>query len=166
MMPIENVGPAEPLKPREVIAKMMRLGMTRKQAKHEYRRLKRLEWWGNDRYSVGVDRDSELHGFGPSVRCVHVSFHLRDRAPVSDWRECQEIKNAVLGAEAEAIMLYPAESRVIDTANEFHLWACFDRASGEPMTMPVGWRAGLKTSDSREGAVQRPHSSQLNGDQP
>jgi hypothetical protein len=55
-------------------------------------------------------------------KMVHVSYHRRDRAPIRDWRVGQRIKNEVCGPEWEAVEVYPAESRVVDTSNEFHLW--------------------------------------------
>lgn len=149
-------GPSKPLKPREVIAQCMSFGMTRAQAKLEYRRLRGLEWWGNDQYSASVDRDCNMHTLGPTARVVHISVHRRDRAPVTDWRHMQEIKNAVIGAEAEAVSIHPAESRVVDTANEFHLFAAFDRASNTPLAVPMGFPNGMKQSKSGGGAVQRP----------
>jgi hypothetical protein len=36
----------------------------------------------------------------------------------------QRIKNEILGPEEEAMELYPTESRLMDTANQYHLW-CF-----------------------------------------
>jgi len=53
---------------------------------------------------------------------VHLSIKRIDRAPLHDWRELQQIKNELVGPEYEAVELYPAESRVVDTANQYHLW--------------------------------------------
>ena len=41
---------------------------------------------------------------------------------IHDWRHFQLIKNELVGEEIEAIELYPAESRLHDTANQFHLF--------------------------------------------
>jgi hypothetical protein len=57
------------------------------------------------------------------------------------------------GAEAEGVELYPAESRVVDTANQYHLWA-FTKAKIE-----VGWQRGERMTPEqadRVGAKQRP----------
>jgi hypothetical protein len=35
----------------------------------------------------------------------------------------QQIKNELIGPEHEALELFPAESRLINISNEFHLWA-------------------------------------------
>lgn len=52
---------------------------------------------------------------------VVLSYHWRDRAPIRDWRVGQRVKNELVHPEAEAIELYPAESRLMDEANEYWL---------------------------------------------
>src|SRR6516164_7566855 len=73
----------------------------------------------NDRYQVFMR--SIPAGRWPAL--THLSICRIDRKPIHDWRELQEIKNALVGPEHEAVELYPAESRLVDTANQFHLWA-------------------------------------------
>jgi hypothetical protein len=82
------------------------------------------EVWGNDRYTVvrRVQYPQEP-GFPP---LVWLSLHTHDREPLQDWRELQAIKNQLMGPEVEAVQLYPAESRLVDTANEIHLWGFGD----------------------------------------
>ncbi len=75
------------------------------------------ETWGNDRYTVSVrflngDRD----GF------VEIGVHNHKRTPHVPWRHLQQIKNEVLGPDREAVQLFPAEDRLVDTANEFWLY--------------------------------------------
>ena len=48
-----------------------------------------------------------------------LSIKRRDRAPVHDWRELQQIKNMIVGDEHEGFEVYPAESRLVDTANQY-----------------------------------------------
>jgi hypothetical protein len=72
----------------------------------------------NDVYQVNVRR-VEVPGWG---ECMHLSIKRLDRQPVTDWRDKQWIKNQSAGPEAEAVELYPAESRLVDTANQFHLF--------------------------------------------
>jgi hypothetical protein len=71
--------------------------------------------WGNTLVSAGV--------YDVKEGVKHISYHRRDRAPVRDWRIGQRIKNQLAGPEWEAVELYPAESRVVDTSNEYHLFA-------------------------------------------
>lgn len=102
-------------------------------------------------YQVNLDRDP-VHGFN-GMTVYHLSIKRVDREPFHDWRILQEIKSGLLGDEVEAIELYPAESRVVDTANQYHLFAF---PNGE--TVPVGFPAGMKTDDPGHGAKQRPRA--------
>jgi hypothetical protein len=149
----KGVGPYQ--SPREYIAHAKAHGMTTEQAKRQYRRYLKAEWWGSDRYTVCHYRDAE-HGFDPTWTLHHLSIHRRDRAPCSDWREFQQIKTAVLGADAEAVQLYPAEDRLVDGANEYHLWSLFDDR-GKPVRWPIGFNCGRSvTNNPGPGATQRP----------
>lgn len=53
---------------------------------------------------------------------THLSIKRHDRMAARDWRHMMQIKNEVVGPEREAVELFPAESRLVDTANEYHLW--------------------------------------------
>lgn len=54
---------------------------------------------------------------------VVLSYHWRDRAPIHDWRVMQRVKNELAGPEWEAIEFFPAESRLVDEANEYWMQA-------------------------------------------
>jgi len=82
---------------------------------------------------------------------IWLSIRRLDRKPIHDWRDLQEIKNLVVGPEHEAMEIYPKESRVMDTANQYHLWVLKDPND----TIPIGWPIGLKSDTTAEGAVQR-----------
>jgi hypothetical protein len=56
----------------------------------------------------------------------HLSIKRIDQEPVHDWRDLQRIKNQLLGPDCEAVELYPAEERLVDTANQYHLWGSTD----------------------------------------
>lgn len=67
---------------------------------------------------------------------MQICIRRRDGAvDLRDWRHFQQIKNEVAGPEREAFELYPAESRLVDTSNKFHLWVL-----PEGVKMPVGWQ--------------------------
>ncbi len=107
-------------------------------------------------YEVFVNETYQVHkrtvGDGELGRICHLSIKRKDREPVSDWRDKQAIKNQLCGDAAEGLELYPAESRVVDSANQFHLWVFLDSE------IPVGFEQGLKL-DSHEtlsAAQQRP----------
>ena len=84
----------------------------------------------------------------------HLSIRRNDRSACKDWRHFQRIKNELCGPEREGVELYPAESRLIDTANQFHIWVL---PEGE--RFPVGYAAGRHVTGPEDatalGAVQR-----------
>jgi hypothetical protein len=98
------------------------------------------EVWANEKYCVHVEDMGEM---------VHLSIKRHDRKPVTDWRDKQEIKNQLVGPEAEGLELYPAESRVVDTANQYHLW-CF-----KTMKLEVGFQFGIKSDENIGFSQQR-----------
>lgn len=51
-----------------------------------------------------------------------LSFKNKDRTARHDWRDIQRMKNEICGPEREAVEVYPAESRLHDSANQFHIW--------------------------------------------
>jgi hypothetical protein len=82
------------------------------------------EVWLNDQYQVNIRRykiDPE-GAFG----LVHLSIKRIDKEACRDWRDFQEIKNQLAGPECEGVELYPAESRKVDSANQYHLWVVDD----------------------------------------
>lgn len=82
---------------------------------------------------------------------VHLSMRTVENDVRHDWREMQRVKNEILGPEWEGMELYPAESRVVDTANQFHLWCL-------PIPLPFGWHTGLRGEQFTDvaGGAQRP----------
>lgn len=79
-----------------------------------------LPIYRNSRFQV----QAAMMNAAPFGRIVWLSIKRIDREPMHDWRELQRIKNEIIGAEIEAVEIYPAESRVVDTSNQYHLW-CF-----------------------------------------
>lgn len=57
---------------------------------------------------------------------MHLTFKRNDRAAVRDWRHFQAIKNEVAGPEREAVEIFPPESELVDSANEYHLFVLPD----------------------------------------
>lgn len=53
---------------------------------------------------------------------AHLSIKTHDRQARHDWRELQRIKNELFHEEAWAIEMYPPESVVVDTSNQYHLY--------------------------------------------
>lgn len=102
--------------------------------------------WINTLYQVNV-RDC-----GGDPHMVHLSIKRRDKQTIHDWRHLQRIKNELVGAECEAVEIYPADSRLVDTANQYHLWVFTNPA----YRIPFGFTTRLVTGTSAAGAVQRP----------
>lgn len=149
---------ALPIKPRDFLGRLMSGGVSRSEAKAALRQLQSDEIYVNDQYQVNLSRHVK-HGFPPPIEVVHLSVKRRDKAAFDDWRDLQTIKNALVGPEFEAIELFPAESRLVDTANQRHLWVLAKAGDGGrlvPVRTPVGWTGPREvSSEGRFGAVQR-----------
>lgn len=106
--------------------------------------------WVNNLYQVNLHPCAQHAGF-PAM--IHVSIKRLDKAAVRDWRHFQRIKNELVGAECEAVELYPAESRLVDGANQYHLWCI-----AEPgVKFPLGFDDGRHVNDIGPiGGAQRP----------
>jgi hypothetical protein len=68
----------------------------------------------NGKYQVIVKQEGD---------CTILAIRREDRRPIFDWRDVQWIKNQLLGPEVEAVQLFPAESRLVDTSNQYYLYA-------------------------------------------
>lgn len=107
------------------------------------------ETWINDRYVVTVRRRD-----GDASSVVHLSVRRHDRGTTIPWQDKQRIKNELAGEDAEAVELYPAESRLVDGANQYHLW-CLPPGQ----RWPLGWQerqVGTPEEAEAIGAKQAP----------
>jgi hypothetical protein len=92
-------------------------------------------FWKNDRYTViANDKPDGI---------LWLSIRRNDRKAIRDWRDFQRIKNDIAGDEREAFEMFPAESRLIDTVNQYHLWVL---PAG--MRLPVGWNTRAVTNEN------------------
>tara|TARA_R100000808_G_C2138635_1_gene146650 strand:- start:1449 stop:1937 length:489 start_codon:yes stop_codon:yes gene_type:complete len=82
----------------------------------------------NDLYECRVDYDMDI---------PHLSIKNHEKTTEISWQHKQWIKNDIVGEEMEACELFPAESRLVNTANQFHLW-CFPKG-----VMKFGWNARI-----------------------
>lgn len=107
----------------------------------------RTTLWRNDLYQVEVRAD-------PENGATHLNIRRLDGFPGRDWRHFQQIKNELVGPECEAVELYPAESRLVDTSNKYHLYASTDPT----FRFPFGFvKRDVQQSDSKLGGLrQRP----------
>lgn len=108
----------------------------------------------NNIYNVMVNTSSaDVSPDWPEM--IHLSIRRVDRARVGKerYRDFMRIRDELVGDQHEAVELYPARVREIDTVNQYHLWVMKDRRN----SFPFGWWAGrLCTSGSVGGAVQSP----------
>lgn len=86
-------------------------------AEQMVQRLSSMQEFENNFYHV------ELNYCAPFVQLT-ISRH--DGGNCKVWRHLQTIKNELVGPEHEAVELFPAESRLVDTANQYHLWVHVD----------------------------------------
>ena len=111
-------------------------GMTRKTAKRICNENIPDAMYVNEKYVVSVFKN-EAHGFGDdSVEVWHLSIRRQDREACHDWRDFQAIKNQVCGPEYEGLELYPAETRVLDAANQYHIYVIMH----DGIRVPVGYQ--------------------------
>lgn len=117
-----------------------------------------LPLWKNLDYQVAVRTFATTMERGDGrpgmINAVHLSIKRIDRRPVRDWRDLQLIKNQLIGEECEAVELFPAESRLVDNANQFHLWG-FDDPT---FRFPFGFPDRMVSDDvsPESNVVQRP----------
>lgn len=79
-----------------------------------------LSVWQSSLYEVYAFR-FEVPGW-PGGEVTWLSIKRRVKDHVRDWRHLQRIKTEVCGPDREAVELFPAESRHVDTSNQYHLW--------------------------------------------
>jgi hypothetical protein len=139
------------------------LGMRPQQLRSIYDQQRRDVMYLSEFYQVAINK-TPRHAF-PGVVLWWLSIKLRDKEPIMDWRDLQAIKSQLCGDEAEAIQLFPAESRVVDTSNQYHLFV-FMKSGGKRLPqVPIHVFGPTRqvTPDNEphkpgyvEGAKQRP----------
>ena len=92
------------------------------------------ELWADDVYQVEVTRADKV---------AVLSVSRIDGQRGHSWVDLQRIKNAIAGPECEAVELFPAQSRMIDVANKYHLWVVLDHR----FRFPIGWKFFDDTPD-------------------
>jgi hypothetical protein len=136
MQPLKQLTPAEVVPPKwtAFCAQAMKHGCSIEEARKIYKEETSRPCWMNADYMVAV---KEMDG-----GFTHLSIRRIDRKPCRDWRHFQQIKNQLCGAEREGVELYPAESRVVDCANQFHLWVL-----PVGLRVPLGYDSGMRAFD-------------------
>ena len=81
-----------------------------------------LKVWTNNIYQVLMYITPPGAGMFP-MPVVQLSIKRLDREKIVEWRDFQRIKDDILGTAIEAVQIFPASDRLLDTANQYHLWA-------------------------------------------
>lgn len=126
--------------------------MTKEMCKQQAEKTNRDIVWMNDLYQVNIAKCKSWGEGFPDF--IHLSIKRLDKEPVRDWRHMQQIKNELVGVEYEGAELYPAESRLVDTANQFHMWVM----DSEKMRFPFGFKCRV-TKDGT-GEIEKDNSKQ------
>ena len=125
-------------------------------------RLKACKHLVNNIYHVIVDYEPHLSDdifIQPTLagHITYLSIKRHDREPIHDWRDLQEIKNQVVGSEHLAYEVYPPESLLYDTANQYHLWVMNEpvEVTGMAFGFNLGRQVGNAKDAEKTGAKQR-----------
>lgn len=100
--------------------------------------------WLNSRYQVYVI-ENVPNGFG-MLGITWLSIRNQTRDARHDWRDLQRIKNELCGPDRDAVEIYPAEYRLHDTSDQFHL---FVFPAGK--SFPLGFIDRFVSDASRPG---------------
>lgn len=128
--------------------------ISRNQAKKMVNESRKQEIWINEKYQVNILRgencDQYIHIEEFKGKCDYLSIKTIDKEPIHDWRDLQHIKNELCGEDREALEIYPAESRLVDTANQYHLWVMPKDAQ-----IPFGFTHREVVIEEQEGGYQK-----------
>jgi hypothetical protein len=108
--------------------------------------------WKNNRYQVTVHKLEPTTTSASDVPIVWLSIKRLDCQAIYDWRHLQRIKNMLVGPECEGVQLFPAESRLVDTSNQYHLYCVTDPT----FRWPFGFNERLVMDNPGGKAKQRP----------
>lgn len=129
----------------------MERGATPAQAQQCVNDLRRDTVYRNDIYQVAVS-DARTPPDFPEM--WELSIKRIDQEPIHDWRDFQAIKNELIGPEHEGVEVYPAESRLMDTANQYYMYVFKNPA----LCFPFGFterRVATPAEAKQFGAKQR-----------
>lgn len=109
------------------------------------------ECWASVQYTVLAYRETRVGDGWPPMDWL--SIRRDDREPVRDWRHMQAIKDQLCGPDREGVELYPSDARLVDTANQFHIWVL--REAGAMFPFGFSERSVTDDLDPDMGARQR-----------
>jgi hypothetical protein len=125
-----------------------------KEGKQYYHEMFDCDTYENNIYIVMVFRgkkadwlidDPQLKG-----QMTYLSIKNRDKTAIHDWRHFQEIKNELVGSDCEAVEIYPNENRLVDTANQYHLFVF-----PKDYKLPFGWKVRSVLKEEAVGGYNK-----------
>lgn len=102
--------------------------------------------WLNDKYQVNARYVEPKNGW-PAL--IHLSIKRIDKETIHDWRELQEIKNKLVGLHNEGVEIYPDDDRLVDSANQYHLWVLADPT----IKLPFGFGERLTATPEQAASI-------------
>lgn len=108
--------------PEQIAAIAAHAGVTPDIVRAEVDRLNEAVIVQNSRYQVHIMRVPVPGVPGGYMQHLSIRRLDRKRPGAEKWRDFQRLKNELCGAESEAVEMYPRESRLIDGADQYHLW--------------------------------------------
>jgi hypothetical protein len=149
-----NMSYEERIKHNINLAKEVGTILTWKQSKEMCREIDKQEIWVNDIYQVNVLRgsncDDYIHAPELKGKCDYLSIKTHNKEAIHDWRHFQIIKNELCGEDREAVEIYPSEERLVDTANQYHLWVL-----PKNEFFPFGFKERKVNYTSKEGGFMK-----------
>lgn len=121
----------------EIKQSMQAFNVTEEQVRGIYEDLKNDEVYLNSRYQVNVRR-RHYNGGWPELIQLSIKRLDKDRVGPERYRDFLRIKNELVGPEHEAVELYPAMARNVDTANQYYLFVLADA----DIRLPFGFQDG------------------------
>ncbi len=98
----------------------------------------------NSRYIVHIYPPKQQYpGVPGHPRTLHLSIRHVLNIAITDFRDFQRIKNELVHPEAEAVQVFPAESRLVDTCNQYHLFVTVPDSFGKVPVEQVDWTEGI-----------------------
>lgn len=120
---------------------MAKFGLSKRDAKKAVAQVKR------ERVLLSETHQVAITDMGSGV--VHLSIKKRDRGVIDDRTELAAIGRA-LCPDRVCLELFPAEDRLVDTANQYHLFAIPVAEMRELITQDAEWTSPPHLGDWRE----------------
>jgi len=120
--------------------------VTKKVATTHYYRQRQAKHYitgnGGDDYYIIVYRGRDIDDFPVEKprETVHLHIMRQDRQPICNYADLMDIKNLLLGYDADGVMLFPSTKRAVDDANAYHLWFIYDTEQKKWLGLPIGWK--------------------------